>query len=82
MGSGLGSPHRAPIQVVMMMDFAPVIALPDWNTDGHRVVARCPVCDEVYDLTGGIHDDGFTEHEIVCPTYGCGFNDFVRLEGW
>lgn len=44
----------------------------------------CPGCG--YDCTlRGTHDvadDGAVSPSLVCPNDGCGFHEFVKLEGW
>lgn len=54
-----------------------------FTEDGKSATIKCPQCNNVYVLTEHIiHDDGSVKPSIVCPTVGCGWHVFARLEGW
>ena len=43
----------------------------------------CPECGKVCSLSGHtINPDGTVEPSLMCPYDGCGYHDFVKLEGW
>lgn len=54
-----------------------------WPLDGRRsATMKCPnghvACLDDYT----IHDDGHVEPSVECPEAGCGFHEYVILEGW
>lgn len=58
---------------------------PTVDKDGVRsAVIGCPKCGLMGHLKGShqIADDGTVSPSVVCTTEGCGFHEFIRLEGW
>lgn len=54
-----------------------------WNTTGSSIVVRCPQCSKI--AVVGSHEvaiDGTVTPSLVCPTEGCGFHEWVKLEEW
>ena len=60
---------------------------PYWNFHtepqaGNVVTLKCPN-GHIGSLSGHrIKASGDVEPSVVCPRDGCGFHDFVRLDGW
>lgn len=54
------------------------------QTDSRRSASfTCPECQQIaYLLNHRIGDDGKISPSVVCPTVGCGFHEFIKLEGW
>ena len=51
--------------------------------DGERVVVVCcPHCGTEADLDHSIGADGAVSPSLECPTTGCDFHDWGRLDGW
>lgn len=53
-----------------------------WPWGGHTMI-ECPDCGNVATLDDHkIAGNGKVEPSVVCPEEGCGFHEFVTLEGW
>lgn len=45
-------------------------------------LVSCPGCGKTISLSKhGINPDGTVSPSLICP-HGCGFHDFIKLEGW
>lgn len=43
----------------------------------------CPTCETIHPIDGHrIASDGTVTPSLLCPTAGCSFHQFGRLEGW
>ena len=57
----------------------------DFPTTKQRDTAAvsCPKCSRLFCVVGhAINDRGICRPSVVCPHPGCGFHEFVRLDGW
>lgn len=54
-----------------------------WYVYGETIVMSCPECGAIGVLTDHKADsDGKVTPSVVCSRDGCGFHDYVKLEGW
>lgn len=53
-----------------------------WRRFGPAVVVQCPKCEKWYSLDHDVDSDGRVTPSLNCPTTGCDFHEFVRLDGW
>jgi len=50
---------------------------------GRSASFTCPTCGKLAVLIDhSIDVDGTVAPSVVCPTDGCAFHDYVRLDGW
>lgn len=59
----------------------------DWKREVLRdgtveVRLRCPICGRWSYLDHEIENDGKVSPSVECPREGCGFHEWVQLEGW
>ena len=55
----------------------------DSGPRGKTAAFVCPICGTLAMLIDHeIAPDGTVTPSVVCPTEGCDFHEFVRLEGW
>ena len=54
------------------------------KVDGRMTATMsCPTCGQVASLSGHtINPGGHVNPSLVCPYEGCGFHEYVTLEGW
>jgi predicted RNA-binding Zn-ribbon protein involved in translation (DUF1610 family) len=51
--------------------------------EGRKASFTCPKCGQLGSLADhNIAPDGTVSPSVVCPTAGCDFHEFIRLEGW
>lgn len=74
-----------PTQFFKASSFPPKVA--QWfKTPDGDVVLGCPLCNSLVTITAAspqvVHGDGAVSPSVVCPSQGCRFHAFVKLEGW
>jgi len=54
------------------------------KADGVRTAGlSCPDCGQVASLSHHkIDQDGIVTPSVVCPTEGCKFHEWIKLDGW
>jgi hypothetical protein len=53
-----------------------------WTSRGRFVFMTCPICGTLGSLSDHIvAKDGTVSPSVECPG-GCGFHDYIKLEGW
>lgn len=56
---------------------------PSWFGSGAMVFVRCGgSCGEAYRPDHVIEENGNLSPSLVCPTDGCGWHVWIRLDGW
>ena len=53
-----------------------------WPLLPNGTLVTCPSCGATAALDHTVDDEGNVSPSLVCPADGCGFHEFVRLEGW
>ena len=64
-----------------------IIPKADWafektDKEDPEVKVKCPSCSEWYLLNHTIDTQGLVVPSLSCPTRGCGYHSFVKLEKW
>jgi hypothetical protein len=53
-----------------------------WQLWKGQVWFTCPLCGTHGQLDHEVLADGTLDASVECPSDGCGFHEWIRLEGW